>query len=269
MSQKDFKEYYTAGEVKKILDITDGKLYNYVRYGHLERIIPPGSKQGVYKREEVERLALELNAFMGSSSEKRKYSFSNVILEDVADNVKLLQEVFGKNTGLTVENRTKWIEKNPHVSYQLSVDGDIVGCIALLPLEEVKIEAILDGKANSEKTLPEEIKTYEPGVVYHLYAMGACITPRVSKTEKRIYGSRLIRGVSSILIELAKEKIEIGTITARSETVDGIRLLRHIGFERIPSKTNNVNFRIDMNTSDVLFVQQYQRELQKAKEIED
>ncbi len=46
--RKPYKEYYTASEVKRKLGVTDGMLYNYVRYGHLERITPPGRKQGVY-----------------------------------------------------------------------------------------------------------------------------------------------------------------------------------------------------------------------------
>jgi hypothetical protein len=164
-----FDLLFTAAEVKAKLGITDGQLYNYVRYGHLERIIPPGRKQGVFKREEVDKFALEMQAFLGSNTEAKRFTFTKVTKGDVAENVRLTQSVFGKDTGITIDNRTAWIEKNPDVSYQLCVDGSVMGCVTMLPLPLEKIEQILRGEKNSEESTPDEVEAYEPGGEYRIY----------------------------------------------------------------------------------------------------
>ena len=51
------KDYYTAAQVKERLGITQGTLYNYVRNGTLKPVVPPGKRQGVYPRKEVDQLA--------------------------------------------------------------------------------------------------------------------------------------------------------------------------------------------------------------------
>ncbi len=263
---KPYKVYYTASEVKAKLGITDGQLYNYVRYGHLERVIPPGRKQGVFKREEVDKFALEMQTFLSGNTEAKRFTFTNVTARDVPENVKVTQSVFGNNTGITVAKRTAWVEKNSDVSYQLCIDGAVIGCGTILPLRPERIEQILRGEVNSEDTTPDEIEVYEPGRTYHLYVMGLCVSPLLSKQEKRLYGAKLVRGLSEVIINLGKSGIEVETITARSMMFDGVRILRHLGFTQIPSITNNVNFRIEVDKADnVPLIQDYKRVLKEQQ----
>lgn len=260
---KPYKDYYTAKEVKEKLGITDGKLYNYVRYGHLERVFPPGRKQGVYKKEEVDRFALELQTFLSGRERVKNVTFTPVSKNDLEDTLDLTEEIFkfrpDRNT------RLSWIIKNPDVSYQLCIDGSVIGVASILPLKPDKIERILREEDKSEETTAEEIEAYVPGAPYHLYVMGVGVSPALNRMDKRLYGSKLILGMYDTIIEFGKRGIEIGTITARSETVDGIRILRHIGFKQIPSITRNVNFRIEIPTSTISFVQQYKEALATAK----
>ncbi|HEU5377563.1 MAG TPA: helix-turn-helix domain-containing protein [Ktedonobacteraceae bacterium] len=258
-----FKGYYTAKEVKERLGITDGMLYNYVRYGHLERVMPPGRKQGVYKKEEVDKFALEMQAFLGSREESKSVTFTPVSKSDIEETVRLTNEIF--HTQLDRNIRLSWVTRNPQVSYQLCVNGSVLGVVTMLPLKPEKIEQILRGEANSEETKPEEIEVYEPGRPYHLYAMGVGVSSVLSRFEKRLYGSKLITGLYETILEFGKQGIEIETISARSHTVDGIRILRHIGFKQIPSITKDVNFCIDVPSSEIPFAQQYREALASAK----
>src|SRR5579875_3446848 len=105
-----FKEYYTAGEVRKKLGITDGQLYNYVRYGHLQRIMPPGRKQGVYRRDEVDKFALELKAFL-SGSDQVSLTKSGMSLSVTLVNVSRLtwslplRKAFSSSANLSTSSR--------------------------------------------------------------------------------------------------------------------------------------------------------------------
>jgi hypothetical protein len=265
MSQtKGYKDYYTAAEVKDLLGITDGQLYNYVRYGHLERVIPPGRKQGVYKRAEVDKFALEMKAFLASNREAKRFTFTKVTEDDVAENVRLTRAAFNSDAA-TIEGRSAWIKKNPNVSYQLCLDGAVIGCVTMLPLSLERIEQILRDEVSSENTQPEAIEEYRPSKLYHIYVMGACVSPSLTKQEKRWYGAKLVRGLLEALVDLGKQGIEIETITGRSVTVDGVRLMRHLGFTQIPSITHNTNFRLYMKEATQPFVEEYRQALNDAK----
>src|SRR5215472_17010697 len=74
--------YLTAGEVKKLLGITDGMLYNFIDNGALTRVIPPGRKQGVYHRSQVEQLARDLQVFISTRDEETT-TFEKATKEDV------------------------------------------------------------------------------------------------------------------------------------------------------------------------------------------
>lgn len=260
--KKAFTSFYTAGEVKRLLGITDGQLYNYVRYGHLERVVPPGRKQGVYRKEEVNKFALEMSAFLGSREGTKNVVFTRVTREDVDATLAATREIFKTNPSRDI--RVSWVEKNPDVSYQLCLNGSVIGVATLLPVRPEWIEMILTDKVWSEDTPAEEVEVYEPGSVYHIYAMGVGVLPVFSKWEKRLYGSKLIRGLGEAIVDLGKRGINIATITARSHTYDGVRLLRHIGFKQIPSVTEERNFRADLWESEIPIARNYREAFLKA-----
>ena len=253
--RKSYQDYYTASETKKILGVTDGMLYNYVRNGNLERITPPGRKQGVYRKEDVNKFALELHAFLGSREKLKSITFTPVTTNDIEDTLRITEDIFKSRPDKAI--RTSWVKKNSDVSYQLCLDGSVVGAASILPLSLERIEKILAGEVSSERTPPDEIENYEPGRAYHLYIMGVGVSSAFSKWEKRLYGSKLVRGIGEVIIDLGKRGIEIATISARSHTVDGIRILRHLGFQQIPSVTRDVNFRMNVWESDMPIVKQY------------
>ena len=88
------KEFYTAAQTKEILGITDGMLYNYVDNGALERIYPPGKKQGVYRRSQVHELARELKVFV-ATKKKIHSTFARATKEDAHDCAKISDAIFG------------------------------------------------------------------------------------------------------------------------------------------------------------------------------
>lgn len=258
--KKGYQDYYTASETKKVLGITDGKLYNYVRYGHLTRITPPGRKQGVYKKAEVDKFALELHAFLSTREDIIKEdinptAFTKVTKEDIEETLRVTEDVFKWRPSKAI--RTSWVKKNPDVSYQLCKGGLVIGVASILPLNLNRIEKILSGEVSSEDTSPEEIEKYETGKPYHLYIMGVGVCTSFSKQEKRFYGSKLIQGLCEAIVDLGRRGIEVATISGRSHTVDGIRIMRHIGFDRIPSVTQDTNFRVDIQNSDNPVALQY------------
>ncbi len=243
------KNYLTAGEVKKLLGITDGMLYNFIDNGALKRIIPPGRKQGVYQKSQVEQLARDLNVFI-STRDEYKTGFRKAEKDDIPKCIELGMRSHpnAQQQGLTsLETRLSWLDKNPDLYYIIEHDGEIVGYTSIIPLEPKKIKEILDSRDLTMDITPEEIDKFKPGKPLHIYIATMRTEPNISKTQKRLYGVRLIEGLISTLVDMLENGVNIQALYGNSQTVDGIRMLKHMGFIEIPSVTESKNYILELD----------------------
>lgn len=264
------KDYLSAGEVKKVLGITDGMLYNFVDNGALERIIPPGRKQGVYKRSQVEQLKRDLQVFINTRNEDSTI-FSKATREDLPACIEIGTSTYPSiQQGITsLETRLAWFEKNSDLFYVVRHKGEIVGYTYLLPMTSEKIQRILENKEFVKDVKPEEIEEFKPGTSLHIYIGTMRTKQGISKTEKRAYGVRLIGGLITTFIALMEKGITFDTLYARSETVDGIRALKHMGFSQISITNSYKNFALKMSQEGKKVIQKYKEAIEKRNMPEE
>ncbi|HJT54857.1 MAG TPA: helix-turn-helix domain-containing protein [Ktedonobacteraceae bacterium] len=255
-------EYYTAAQVKEKLGITQGTLYNYVRNGTLKPVTPPGKRQGVYSRKEVDQLAHELRAFM-ATRQKSASIFARATAQDVSDCAKLSDDFFS-GLHFDVEKQIAWMKKNPDICYVVKDEGKVVGYVLMLPLAPQKIERFLRGEESSLDLETEDIEEFIPGKPVHIYMASIVVTSKGSLFERRTYGARLVGGLFKVLIDLGKRGIILKTIAARSSKPDGIRLLRGIGFTELLSNTDRKNFVIDVGKSGIKEIVEYKQALKES-----
>jgi hypothetical protein len=248
------KGYMTASRAKQLLgNISDGMLRTYITKGMIERLVPDTRSQGFYKIEDVRSLAARLNI-------DRSIQFSRGTVDDLAECSILLDNVFWAGPWSNpIERRATWITKNPDSLFILRAGRSLVGAIFMLPLTQGKIQQILE----NETTIgiyAEDIQPFTLGTPVHLYAMSACVYARDKNiVTKRFYGSRLLSGILKWVVQLGHEGIPITAIWSRSETPDGIGLLRHVGFTEIETITNYRNYLIDVKLSGIPDVVKYKR----------
>ncbi len=254
------KDYLTAGQVKKLLGITDGMLYNFVENKALERVIPPGRKQGVYRRSQVEQLARDLKVFLSTRNEETT-TFSKAGREDIPTLIEIGTATYpGIQQGIaSLETRLSWLDKNPDIYYVVRKDGEIAGYTAIIPMKQEKIRKILANEEFMKDVKPEEIEEFKPGSPLHIYLSTMRTKLGISKNEKRAYGVRLIGGLITTLIEMIDNGINIDTLYARSETVDGIRLLKHLGFTEISQTKDYKNFALKLNNGGMQTLEKYKQ----------
>lgn len=254
------KDYLTAGQVKKLLGITDGMLYNFVENKALERVIPPGRKQGVYRRSQVEQLARDLKVFLSTRNEETT-TFSKAGREDIPTLIEIGTATYpGIQQGIaSLETRLSWLDKNPDIYYVVRKDGEIAGYTAIIPMNQEKIRKILANEEFMKDVKPEEIEEFKPGSPLHIYLSTMRTKLGISKNEKRAYGVRLIGGLITTLIEMIGNGINIDTLYARSETVDGIRLLKHLGFTEISQTKDYKNFVLKLNNGGMQTLEKYKQ----------
>jgi len=254
------KDYLTAGQVKKLLGITDGMLYNFVENKALERVIPPGRKQGVYRRSQVEQLARDLKVFLSTRNEETT-TFGKAAREDIPTLIEIDTATYpGIQQGIaSLETRLSWLDKSPDIYYVVRKDDEIVGYTAIIPMKPEKIRKILANEEFMKDVKPEEIEEFKPGSPLHVYLATMRTKLGISKNEKRAYGVRLTGGLITTLIEMIDNGINIDTLYARSETVDGIRLLKHLGFTEISQTKDYKNFALKLNNGGMQTLEKYKQ----------
>lgn len=263
-----YKDYYTASQAKQVLSITDGMLYNFIRNGEIEPVKLPGRKQSVYKREQIDKLARILMPFTVRKVVKET-KFMRATKEDLATIMEISNTLFGAGRSVTpLERRVGWLTRNPDTYHVLKQGEQIVGYVTLLPFKpgSEKIKGLLGGTTAVAIT-PDDIVEFQPGVHTDIYIMSIGVLPTEDPTEKHTYGASLLRGTTNLLIELGRKGVIIETIAARSDTPDGIRLMRHIGFTEIePLLPGKRAFIIRVEESGIPLIMQYKQALRERKE---
>lgn len=265
MERKENKYYYTMAEVKRFLGISNDALYNYVENGALERVIPPGKKQGLYRRSQVDQLARDLQVFL-STRDERKTIFRKAEKTDMpaclevfaTSHPRASQQRVTPSDNTVLTTRLSWLDKNPDIFYVIEHDGEIVGFTSIIPLKPEKIEEVMNSRNLVMNIVPDDIEEFKPGKPLHIYIGTMRTIPNISRLEKRSYGVRLIGGVISTIIDMLERGIDLRAFYAKSEAVDGIRALKHMGFSEIPSATESRNYILEMDKGGIATLEKYQ-----------
>lgn len=255
---------------KKLGNISDGKFRTMIGEGEgkIERIIEGIGNQGFYKIADIDAIIRKWDkqAREGSNPDLPGAHFQVATKEDMPEIVELLIKVFGG--GNTIEKRNAWLERNPECAFFVRSYGKVRACIFILPLTEEKIEDLFSKERSQSFGVIEieDIQPYEIGKPVCLFLLSmASDNAGVSRTNRRKWGSPLVRGLFNHVIDLGKRGIPIKSIAARSDLKDGINLLRHIGFTELEPIATNRNFVIDVKQSGLKFAMRYKAALAEWK----
>jgi hypothetical protein len=241
--------YITAAQAKKKLgDISDGKFRGYIQEGKIERLIPKGMKQGFYRREDVDRLAREIEAIWDSGKRGPQTQFQIATPEDIPTIAAIDEATFnaGKEDAEPKEAYLRWIEgtylcwmtKNPKAFFVLrNASNKVVAFACLLPIKRDTLNRFVNGTIKMSDIRSEDVELFEPGKPLHTYVIALCVDPTYKGKIKEWYGGRMLSGLRVFLMELARNGIEIETITARNEKdkPDGRNLLNKLGIPQLRS----------------------------------
>jgi hypothetical protein len=260
------EKYYTAQQAQQILGMTYSALRNQVNAGNLQSIVPPGKRQAVYLREEVDQLKKDMDAWLTSRQQTKAVptEYARATMEDMPEAVALADEIFGSHLTIPLERRIAWLKKNPDIDYLLKQEGQVVGYVSVVPLQPETIAELLSQRRFAKDLTADDILPFTPDTPVDLYGMAIGVRPGVSLNQKRIWGAALILGIRSTLQSLGQRGIIIHHIQAHSSKPDGIRFMRHLGFtETVSILPGMHNFTIDVEQSGLPIIKEYKEALKK------
>lgn len=259
--------YYTATTVRRKLgNISDGMLRSYIQRGLIERTVPPGRKQGFYKREAVDKLAKDLQLPWGDSILKSHIKPVETI-DEMQECISIANVVFGGTDDTPMEIYAGRIQANPQCYHMVKSNNRVVGFVGIVPLREGMLSEVL------AQTVPVDISNndvvpFEPNTVTEIYISVMVTHPNASTLHRHVWGMRMIRYLIRLIEGLGHQGIIIKAIGARSAMPDGIKLLQHIGFTEIKRATpERRTFIIEVEKSGIPFIEEYQRAFDRWKEV--
>lgn len=261
----DGELYYAAQKAQEVLGMTYSAVRNQVIAGNITAKTPKGKRQIYYRAKDVEELARELNVFTIHRKNKPTQFERLKTREEMEQCQEISQALFGVGRD-EVDNRMKIFGKNPETYYILKDENQVIGYTAFWPVKPGKLNTLLAQTLPVEIS-PEDIEIFESDKVVDLYISVIGVKSSFSREERHYYGARLISGLIGVIVNLGERGIPLGIIAARSNTPDGIRLMKGIGFAEIePLTPERRTFVIHIKESGIPFVMKYKEKIRKWQE---
>src|SRR6266487_254761 len=262
------KDYYTAKQVKEKLGITPNQLYGYVRNGTLQHIYPPGKRQGIYLRSEVDQLAEDLQLFQvvgqkPSTKEDIDAVFSLAQPDDMEGIDDLAVRLFGKRS-IGADRRRSWLAKEPRGNYVMKhkADGRVVAYFYIQPFTHETIENYLHQRIRGWQITKDHIIPFVPGEPRECFIGAIGTDPDIEDDLRSAYVAMLLRGIRQDLQRLAGEGVTISKLYTASSNFEGTYMCLHLGMELWePPAQKRLTFVLDVKKSKSFLLQLYKKSL--------
>jgi hypothetical protein len=236
------EDLYTSSEAReKLGGISSSTFKILIDEGKIRKVTPPGRKQGAYVREDVDKLAGEMQASPSKKVTARKRrsprelpsqekSVSEIDWMSERDLPYILAydyEMHGVDATVDIPKMHSWWQKNPRMTrviFERKDRRNIWGSISILPMKKETILKILKGEINEHDITADDILAYEPGGRYDGYISAASIKP-----EHRMY----LRGLMEDLLNYwchHYPDIQLAKLYAVARSEGGCDLVKHLFF---------------------------------------
>ena len=254
-----------GSEVTARLHISDSLLSRYVGEGKIRRYVPHGRTYGFYNEEDVKILENVNTAFPGMKQRQEHRSFFAIAKRsDIPAIAKIDHNaIHPADNFYNDEIFLHWQQRNPETLFSLrDINGTVVGFVSILPLTRSALDHVIRGEIALTDVTDEDIPLFATGATIHLYVVAVAVDPAFPIKVRHGYGAALLHGFFGFMLALADRGVIIETVTARSHTQDGIKLMRRLGLPWMISPVPGVElFSVTVAESGMPFLREYSTKL--------
>jgi hypothetical protein len=252
-------------EVTARLHISDSLLSRYVEEGKIRRHVPHGRTYGFYNEDDVKILENVSTAFPGIKQRQEHRSFFAIAKRsDIPAIAKIDHDaIHPKDDVYNDEVLLRWQQRSPETLFSLrDINGTVVGFVSILPLTRSALDRVIRGELSLTDIADEDILLFATGTTVHLYIVALAVDPIFPIKVRHGYGAALLHGFFNFMLALADRGVIIETITARSHTQDGIKLMRRLGLPWLISPVPGMElFSVIVTESGMPFLREYSAKL--------
>lgn len=226
------QEYYGLEDVMKKLHKSKSTVLREAKSG----LIPSELEKGKLKGRRYPKSAIDVLADLDSEkiAKKKKphFEFSLSTPNDLWSELKLRQKLFGKtDVASSYKQLMQWRISNDEIFASIKEDGQLVAFVSLLPLEEVIVRELIEGKIKETDIPLSAIKQWtEPQL--SVYVLNFVVEPDSDREKTRYRGMQLIRSTIKWALDIHDE-YDIKDWYCISASKEGQTLLKRLGFNEI------------------------------------
>lgn len=225
-------EYYGLEDVMKKLHKSKSTVLREAKAGLIPSELEKGKLKGRrYPKSAIDVLA-ELDSEKIAKKKKPHFEFSLSTPSDLWAELMLRQKLFGEKDVVSSYKRLmQWRISNEEIFASIKEDGQLVAFSSLVPLGEVIIRELIEGKITEIDIPLSAIKQWtEPQL--SVYIVSFVAQPDSDKEKTRYRGMQLIRNTVKWALDIHNQ-YNIKDWYTISADKEGQKLLKRLGFTEI------------------------------------
>lgn len=254
--------FYTAEQAIRRLGIKRGTFFYQVKTGKISKVVPPGSSEGYYRKDEIDARAQEKELFLLQYAVSQKIFERATTEDDIRGIYDLCIAAYGINNTPSLEERMEGWKVFPETYYIVKQENIVAGYISFFWFTDEALEDFMVPRQRQTSLTIDVMRPFVPGVpIDHLF-ISLAVRPGLASEQQRRCGFRLLRDTITVLEDFARRGMPVKKLYATSRTPDGIKLARDMGMKETKYPRDPIlRFELDLEISEMPLARRYQRYL--------
>jgi len=227
-------QYYTASQAQAKLGLSKAMFHRKVNQGLIPKVTPPGKKQSVYPKRDIDALARAMNLLF---EQQERIVFSRSTPADQEEEMQIGIRCFGREFITPLPERISFQQKSEFTFWSLKVDGRVVGYVSMFRFPPAFLDDLLTGRHIERDITVKEVLPFTRLEPFDIYIDVMAVDPALSSHLRHLYAGIIASRLATILLDLRANGYFIQTVYTVSATKEGDNLVRKAGFHLMPGKS--------------------------------
>ncbi|MBE3560554.1 MAG: helix-turn-helix domain-containing protein [Ktedonobacteraceae bacterium] len=227
-------QYYTASQAIAKLGLSKAMFHRKVNQGLIPKVTPPGKKQSVYPKRDIDALARAMNLIF---EQHDRIVFSRSTPADQEEEMQIGIRCFGQEFITPLPERIAFQQKNEFTFWSLKVDGQVVGYTSMFRFPLPFLEDLLTGRRIEREITVKEVLPFTRLEPFNIYIDVMAVDPKLPPHLRRLYAGIIVSRLAALLLDLLTNGYFIQTVYTVSATKEGDKLVRKAGFRLMKGKS--------------------------------
>jgi len=228
------QQYYTASEAQAMLGLSKAMFHRKVNQGLIPKYTPPGKKQSVYPKRDIDTLARAMNMLF---EQRDHIVFSRSTPADQEEEMRIGIRCFGQEFITPLPERIAFQQRSEFTFWSLKVDGRVVGYVSLFRFPPEFLDDLLTGRRIEREITVKEVLPFTRLEPFDIYIDVMAVDPTLPLHERRLYGGIIAMRLANKLLDLRANSYLIQTAYTVTATKEGDNLVREAGFRLMEGKS--------------------------------
>jgi predicted DNA-binding transcriptional regulator AlpA len=227
-------EYYTASEAMQKLGLSKTVFHRKVNAGQIPKLRPPGGKQGVYPKRDIDALALAMNMVFEMHE---KIIFSRSTPGDQIEEMDIGIRCFGSEYITPLPERISFQQKSEHTFWSLKSEGRVVGYLSMFRFPPPFLNDILIGRHIERDITVKQVLPFTRLEAFDVYIDVMAVDPKLPHHLRNLYAGIMVTRFANVILDFRSNGYLINNLYTVTATSEGDNLVRKLGFQLLDGKS--------------------------------